>query len=117
MQQIFEYLWLYFPLGMIGFYRWSVWGFKRMCAQRYEPIQIGVPTYYSSLGIVTPVYNEDPALFKKALESWEASYPDELIAVIDKQAFNRMSGEPGVSLRALGESENFVCIKATKLSP
>ena len=65
MQQIFEYLWLYFPLGMIGFYRWSVWGFKRICAQRYEPIQIGVPTYYSSLSIVTPVYNEDPALFKK----------------------------------------------------
>ena len=83
MQQIFEYLWLYFPLGMIGFYRWSVWGFKRICAGRYEPIQIGVPTYYSSLSIVTPVYNEDPALFKKALESWEASYPDELIAVID----------------------------------
>jgi cellulose synthase/poly-beta-1,6-N-acetylglucosamine synthase-like glycosyltransferase len=84
-QQIFEYFWLYFPLGIIGFYRWSVWGFKRICAQRYEPIQIGVPTYYSSLGIVTPVYNEDPALFKRALESWEASHPDELIAVIDQR--------------------------------
>jgi 4-amino-4-deoxy-L-arabinose transferase-like glycosyltransferase len=36
----------------------------------------------------------------------------ELIAVVDKQAFMRMSGEPGVSVRALGESENFVCIKA-----
>ncbi|HSN95614.1 MAG TPA: glycosyltransferase, partial [Nitrososphaeraceae archaeon] len=84
-QQIFEYFWLYFPLGIIGFYRWSVWGFKRICAQRYEPVQIGVPTYYSSLSIVTPVYNEDPALFKKALESWEASYPDELIAVIDQR--------------------------------
>jgi N-acetylglucosaminyltransferase len=84
-QQIFEFLWLYFPLGMIGLYRWSVWGFKRICAQRYEPIQIGVPTYYSSLSIVTPVYNEDPTLFKKALESWEASHPDELIAVIDQR--------------------------------
>lgn len=41
----------------------------------------------------------------------------ELIAVVDKQAFERMSGEPGVSVRALGESENFVCIKATRQSP
>ena len=83
--QFLEYFWFYFPLGVIGIYRWSVWGFKRICAQRYEPIQIGVPTYYSSLSIVTPVYNEDPALFKKALESWEASHPDELIAVIDQR--------------------------------
>jgi hypothetical protein len=41
----------------------------------------------------------------------------ELIAVVDKQAFERMSGEPGVSVRALGESENFVCIKAAAQSP
>ncbi|HEV2668735.1 MAG TPA: glycosyltransferase family 39 protein, partial [Blastocatellia bacterium] len=40
----------------------------------------------------------------------------ELIAVVDKQAFNRMNGEPGVSVRALGESENFVCIKAAAQS-
>jgi 4-amino-4-deoxy-L-arabinose transferase-like glycosyltransferase len=36
----------------------------------------------------------------------------ELIAVVDKQAFKRMGGEPGVSVRALGESDNFVCVKA-----
>jgi 4-amino-4-deoxy-L-arabinose transferase-like glycosyltransferase len=41
----------------------------------------------------------------------------EMIGVVDKQAFERMSGEPGVSVRPLGESENFVCIKATKQSP
>jgi len=40
----------------------------------------------------------------------------ELIAVVDKQAFERMSGEPGIGLRALGESENFVCIKAAAQS-
>jgi 4-amino-4-deoxy-L-arabinose transferase-like glycosyltransferase len=41
----------------------------------------------------------------------------ELVAVVDKQAFKRMSGEPGLSIRALGESDNFVCVKATKQSP
>ena len=41
----------------------------------------------------------------------------EMIAVVDKQAFERMSGEPGVSVKALGESENFVCIKAAAQSP
>jgi 4-amino-4-deoxy-L-arabinose transferase-like glycosyltransferase len=41
----------------------------------------------------------------------------ELIAVVDKQAFKRMSGEPGVNVMALGESENFVCIKAAKQIP
>ena len=83
--QILEYIWFYFPLGLIGCYRWGVWVFKRICAQRYEPVPIGIPTYYSSLSVITPVYNEDPALFKKALESWEASHPDELIAVIDQR--------------------------------
>ena len=83
--QILEYIWFYFPLGIIGFYRWGVWTFKRICAEGYEPIPIGIPTFYSSLAIVTPVYNEDPVLFKKALESWEASHPDELIAVIDQR--------------------------------
>jgi len=38
----------------------------------------------------------------------------ELIAVIDKQAFKQMSGAQGVSVIALGESENFVCIKAKR---
>jgi hypothetical protein len=35
----------------------------------------------------------------------------ELIAVVDKQAFRRMSVAQGVSFMALGESENFVCVK------
>jgi cellulose synthase/poly-beta-1,6-N-acetylglucosamine synthase-like glycosyltransferase len=84
-EQFLDYFWLYFPLGIIGIYRWSVWVFKKLCAQRYKPIPVGVPTYYSSLTIVTPVYNEDPTLFQKALESWESNHPDELIAVIDER--------------------------------
>jgi hypothetical protein len=37
----------------------------------------------------------------------------ELIAVLDKQAFRQMSGAQGISFMTLGESENFICIKAT----
>jgi 4-amino-4-deoxy-L-arabinose transferase-like glycosyltransferase len=40
----------------------------------------------------------------------------ELIAVIDKQAFKQMSGAQGIKVMALGESENFVCVKATTQS-
>lgn len=36
----------------------------------------------------------------------------ELVAVVDKQAFGQISGAPGISLVALGESENFVCVKS-----
>jgi cellulose synthase/poly-beta-1,6-N-acetylglucosamine synthase-like glycosyltransferase len=84
-EQFLNYFWFYFPLGVIGIYRWSVWVFKKLCALRYAPIPVGIPTYYSSLTIITPVYNEDPTLFLRALESWEANHPDELIAVIDER--------------------------------
>ena len=84
LQQFIDNFWFYFPLGVIGTYRWSVWIFKRICAQRYKPLHATIPNYYSSFGIVTPVYSEDPVLFKRALESWERSHPDELIAVIDQ---------------------------------
>ena len=84
-QQIIDYFWFYFPLGVIGLYRWSVWAFKKVCALRYKPLHVSIPGYYSSFSIVTPVYFEDPILFRKALESWETSHPDELIAVIDER--------------------------------
>ena len=82
-EQFLHLFWLYFPLSIIGIFRWSVWVFKRIRAHYYKPFPVRVPAYYSSLSIVTPVHNEDPHLFKKALESWETSNPDELIAVID----------------------------------
>jgi len=37
------------------------------------------------MAIITPVYEEDPNLFNKALESWAQNSPDELIAVIDER--------------------------------
>ena len=33
--------------------------------------------------IVTPVYNEDPVLFRRALDPWIANGPDRIIAVVD----------------------------------
>lgn len=37
-----------------------------------------------TLSVVTPVYNEDEALFARAMESWIANGVNEIIAVIDK---------------------------------
>jgi hyaluronan synthase len=73
--------WLYFPLGIIGFWRWGVWLFKKICASFYKP---DLRDYLTTLSIITPVYNEDPEIFKRALESWRANHPDEIIAVIDE---------------------------------
>ncbi len=86
----------YFPLGVIGIWRWSVWILKKMLGRRYRPAH---GTYHGSVSIVTPVYNEDPAVFKRALCSWQASAPREIIAVIDhtdiacQQAFRQFAAQ------------------------
>ena len=72
---------LYFPLGTIGLWRWSIWITKKIVATRYKPINEN--GYESTLSIVVPVYNEDPDVFQKALNSWKNNKPDEIIAVID----------------------------------
>jgi cellulose synthase/poly-beta-1,6-N-acetylglucosamine synthase-like glycosyltransferase len=78
-----KYILLYIPLAAVGIWRWSVWIFKRICALRYKPIAVTIPQYYSTLSIITPVYNENPRSFATALNSWQSNNPDELIAVID----------------------------------
>ncbi len=78
-----EHFWFYVPLGIIGLWRWLTWGFKRACSSYYKPIEVQPYPFESSLSIITPVYNEDPKTFRKALDSWEANRPDEIIAVID----------------------------------
>lgn len=72
---------LYFPLGVIGIWRWSVWMTKKVVAKKYRPVNEN--GYNNTLSIVVPVYNEDPDIFQKALESWVRNNPDEIIAVID----------------------------------
>ena len=72
---------LYFPLGVIGIWRWSVWITKKIIAKKYRSVSEN--GYSNTLSIVVPVYNEDPDIFQKALESWRNNNPDEIIAVID----------------------------------
>ena len=55
------------PLGIIGIWRWSVWGMKKVTGLFYKPYPSG---FKATVSVVTPVYNENPQTFKKALASW-----------------------------------------------
>lgn len=68
------------PLGIVGLWRWSVWTFKEIVARNYKPATHALK---ANVSIVTPVYNEDPHVFKKALLSWKNNKPAEIIAIID----------------------------------
>jgi cellulose synthase/poly-beta-1,6-N-acetylglucosamine synthase-like glycosyltransferase len=68
------------PIGVLGFFRWAMWLMKRVPALFYRPIE---NDYDTTATIITPVYNEDPVLFRRAIESWIANGPDRIIAVID----------------------------------
>lgn len=70
----------YLPIGIIGIWRWSVWLMKKSLSLFYRPPS---EKYLASLSVITPVYNEDPKIFRLALESWKANRPEEIIAVID----------------------------------
>ncbi len=70
----------YWPLGLIGLWRWIVWMIKFILASRYRPYPTG---YRATVSIVVPVYNEDPEHFKTAVMSWVRNKPYEIIAVID----------------------------------
>jgi len=73
-------LMFYLPLGVIGAWRWSVWLFRRLLSIAYRPTS---KPYNIGVSVVTPVYNENPEVFRRALESWQANNPREIIAVID----------------------------------
>ncbi len=81
---LFQYAWLYIPLGIIGIWRWTVWTIKKICSLYYKPIDKS-PTLGLKFSIITPVYNENPEIFKKAVESWMLNNPNEIIAVIDSR--------------------------------
>lgn len=84
----------YWPLGIIGLWRWIVWLIKFSLATRYRPYPTG---YRATVSIVVPVYNEEHELFKTAVMSWVRNKPYEIIAVIDHsdtkniEWFNRFS--------------------------
>ena len=71
---------LLIPIGALGIFRWVMWLAKRIPALFYRPI---ANDHDCTATIVTPVYNEDPVLFRKAIESWIANRPDRIIAVVD----------------------------------
>jgi hyaluronan synthase len=75
-----QLLTLYAPVGLIGLWRWSVFIFRKILASNYK---VKKGNYNASLSIVTPVYNEDPKMFRRALKSWIKNHPNEIIAVID----------------------------------
>jgi cellulose synthase/poly-beta-1,6-N-acetylglucosamine synthase-like glycosyltransferase len=71
---------LLIPIGALGVFRWLMWLAKRIPALFYRPID---NDYDTTATIVTPVYMEDPDLFRRALDSWIANAPDRIIAVVD----------------------------------
>ncbi len=81
LQSVGNLMILLIPVGIIGFWRWGIWLIRKVVGARYRPL---VPSgYTTSTSIVTPVYNEDPQVFRSALESWLANHPNEIIAVVD----------------------------------
>lgn len=75
-----EYYPYLLPLGFLGIWRWSVWGIKKIIGSYYKPKVSG---YRSTVSLITPVYNENPETFKKAIDSWRKNNPTEIIAIID----------------------------------
>ena len=71
---------LLIPIGTLGVIRWFFWLAKVIPALFYRPIR---NDFNCSATIVTPVYNEDPRLFRQAIESWIRNKPNRIIAVID----------------------------------
>lgn len=78
-----EQLLIYSPLGIIGAWRWGVWLWQKIFQFFYRPLRSKPGWRQPTLSIVTPVYNEDPELFREALDSWSRNRPHEIIAVID----------------------------------
>ncbi len=71
----------YVPLGVLGLIRWISWLLRRTPAALYQPV---VNSHWEPLSVVVPVYQEDPAVFRRALESWLANDVAEIICVIDE---------------------------------
>src|SRR3712207_2372102 len=73
--------WLYYlPLGLLGLVRWVTWLVRRIPAALYRPVS---NAFRLPLSIVVPVYQEDPEILARAIESWLANDVEEVILVID----------------------------------
>lgn len=68
------------PLGVLGAVRWLSWSVRRLAAMFYLPI---APGHTEAMTVVTPVYQEDPDLFRAAIDSWLRNAVTEVICVVD----------------------------------
>lgn len=72
----------YIPLGVVGVVRWLTWVVRRIPAALYRPLTSG---HREAITVVTPVYQEDPEIFRRAIESWLANgLVVEVVCVIDE---------------------------------
>ena len=62
-------------------YVWLLWAAKALLAARYRPWTEAAPMLATT--VIVPVYNENPALFRRVLESVAANQPTETIVVVD----------------------------------
>ncbi|GAA2274525.1 hypothetical protein GCM10010145_51880 [Streptomyces ruber] len=76
----FRYYLVYLPLGILGLVRWSCWLVRRVPAALYRQVK---NDHRLPLSIVVPVYQEDPEIFARAVESWLANDVEEIVLVID----------------------------------
>ena len=65
----YQFIWIYLPLGAIGFWRWSVWLFKKSTSFLYKPKIPSDDIQLHKYSIITPVYNEDQKTFDQAIRS------------------------------------------------
>jgi cellulose synthase/poly-beta-1,6-N-acetylglucosamine synthase-like glycosyltransferase len=73
--------WLYYlPIATLGMIRWIVWMVRRIPAVFYQPV---FNDHREELTVVVPVYQEDPEIFARAIESWLDNRVAEVILVID----------------------------------
>jgi len=77
---VFSYI-AFLPLGLLGLVRWTSWLVRRIPAALYQPIR---NDYRLPLSIVVPVYQEDPEIFARAIESWLQEGVEEVVLVIDE---------------------------------
>jgi cellulose synthase/poly-beta-1,6-N-acetylglucosamine synthase-like glycosyltransferase len=75
-----RYYLAYLPLGILGLIRWAAWLIRRVPAALYQPAKGDLRL---SMSVVVPVYQEDPVIFARAIESWLANEVEEIVLVID----------------------------------
>jgi len=71
------------PIGLIGFFRWGSWLFRKVIGAFYQAEPVG--NYNCRVSLITPVYQEDSRTFQIALDTWIVNKPHEIIAVIDQE--------------------------------